>query len=542
MLTKARTTISRWIAPRGTLPAERGPLTIQQAARMRPPAGVNRAFEAAKLDRNVEGWYGDRGINEWDIRQQLVTIRNRSREMCKNDPYLVQYLASLRNDVIGANGITFRPNVCDYRKDQQTGEWTKIPDKMANGILRTHFEKWAEKPDWVTASGRQDLVMCEWQVTKDWAREGESIWEILPGFGADDGSNPYGFSIYRRRPDSLAIEYSAELANGNHVFNGVEVNAWGRPHAYWFWTKMLPTGQWTGEKVRVPAERILHVFDEDYAGMTRGFPLVAAVLRSLKILYGYDDAEVIKARDQASKVGAYIAKDGAYDPSEIADPQDEDQRDQFQQISEPGEDKIVPMGWEYQNAAATAPNVNYPAFKKAMLQRVASGVESEYNMIANDLEGVNFSSIRHGKMDSRESRKCQQRIVIQQFMSPLFSRPRVGWLACFLLSAQSPLPYGKFNRFCADTWRGRRWPYMDPLTEAQANEIMVRHGHITDTQIADEIGENFEENVAIVRAELETTKGTPIADRFMSPNALASAAAKQPAAEAKPEKKAKVDA
>ena len=512
----------------------RGPLTLAQASRMKPR--VARAFDAAKLDRNVEGWFGDFGLGPWDVRHQLRLIRNRSHEMCKNDPYLVQYLGNLRNDVIGSQGVSFRPNVCDYRKDPKTCEWTKYPDTMANGILRTHFNLWSDRPEWVTANGIKDLVMCEWQVVKDWAREGESLWELLPGHNLNDG-NPYGFSIVNRRPDSLAIEHSDQLPNGNSVFNGVEVDGWGRPQGYWFWSTMLPTGLWAGTLVRVPAERILHVYDEDYSGLTRGFPLVACVLRQLKILYGYDEAEVIKARDQSMSVGWYQMKDGAFDPDEVADPQDDAQRDQFQQVREPGVDEIIPTGFEKKYQTPTAPNSNYPAFKKAMLQRVASGVESEYNMIANDLEGVNFSSIRHGKMDSRESRKCQQRVVIQRCMAPLYNRPRVGWLSCFLLSGQSTLPYSKFTRFDAATWRGRRWPYMDPLVEAQANEIMVKHGHTTDTAIADEIGEVWEENVATVRAEVAISEGTPIANRFAMPNAKASppedGATKTPAKPAK---------
>lgn len=514
---------------------ESGVMTIADAHKMRAPR-VSRAFDAAKLDRNTEGWFGDFGVSTWDIRHQLRIIRNRSHEMCKNDPYLIQYLATLKNDVVGNAGFQFRPDVADYRTDHKTKQWTKYPDQMANGILRQHFTLWADRPEMVTANARKDLVMCEWQVVKDWAREGESIWELLPGHNLNNG-NPYGFSITNRRADSLAIEKSDQLPNGNAIFNGVEVDQWGRPQAYHFWTVMLPTGIWSGEIVRIPAERILHVYDEDYAGITRGFPLVAGVLRSLKILYGYDEAEIIKARDQAARVGHYVMKDGAIDPDEVADPQDEDQRDQFQQVREPGEDGIVPYGWDYREAAATAPNSNYPSFQKAVLRRIASGLESEYTMLANDLEGVNMSSIRHGKLDARESRKCQQRIIIQQFLRPLFARPQVGWLSCFLLSGQSPLPYSKFKRFAADDWRGRRWPYMDPLTEAQANEILVRHGHTTDSAIAAEMGEEWEENIATVKQEQSLSEGTPVYDRFIPPGALKTAVPEHTGAQQTPKDK-----
>jgi capsid protein len=173
------------------------------------------------------------------------------------------------------------------------------------------------------------------------------------------------------------------------------------------------------------------------------------------------------------------------------------------------------------------------------LRRIASGLESEYTMLSNDLEGVNMSSIRHGKLDARESRKCQQRVVVQHFLRPLFARAQVGWLACFLLSGQSPLPYSKFTRFANAEWRGRRWPYMDPLVEAQANEILVRHAHTTDSAIAAEMGEDWEENLATVRHEMTETSGTPVDNRFLPPSAVKDVAAAMVSGEGVKEKKPK---
>ena len=44
-----------------------------------------RGFDAARMDRHTEGWYGDFGISQWDIRHQLRVVRNRARETWKND-------------------------------------------------------------------------------------------------------------------------------------------------------------------------------------------------------------------------------------------------------------------------------------------------------------------------------------------------------------------------------------------------------------------------------------------------------------------------
>ena len=209
-----------------------------------------RGFDAARQDRHTEGWYGDYGISQWDIRHQLRVVRNRSREMWKNDPYLTRWGAICRNNVIGADGMQLIMDVADWGKDAKTGEWTKRPDKMANEIIQRDFDRWASKPTFVDAAGRKDFAMMQWHAVIDWHREGEALFRLLPGFGYPE--NPFAFSLARIRPDSLALEYSFENADGTQVYNGVHVDKWGRTRGYWFYTVQLATGIWSGKGCPLP--------------------------------------------------------------------------------------------------------------------------------------------------------------------------------------------------------------------------------------------------------------------------------------------------
>ncbi len=197
-----------------------------------------RGFDAARQDRHTEGWYGDFGISQWDIRMQLRVVRNRAREMWKNDPYLTRWGAICRNNIVGADGIQFEGDVCDwgFRPDPETGKrtWGKIPDAMANSILRRDWTKWGSNPLYVDAGGKKDLAMMEWHAVIDWHREGEALFRLLPGFGYPE--NQFAFSLARMRPDQLALEYSFEMPDGTSVYNGVNVNKWGRVLGYWFYT------------------------------------------------------------------------------------------------------------------------------------------------------------------------------------------------------------------------------------------------------------------------------------------------------------------
>ena len=526
-----------WPFKRSAPAATPAPMSLGQIAKAGRAFG--RGFDAARQDRHTEGWYGDFGISQWDIRHQLRVVRNRAREMWKNDPYLTRWGAICRNNVIGADGMQLVMDVADWGKDAKTGEWTKRPDKMANEILQRDFWRWASKPEYVDAAGKKDLAMMEWHAVIDWHREGEALFRLLPGF--DYPSNPFAFSLARIRPDQLALEYSFEMPDRSSVFNGVNVDKWGRVLGYWFYTVQLATGIWSGDKIYIPADEIIHIYDEDYEGQTRGFPLVACVLRSLKMLYGYDEAELLKARNQAMNIGTWSQQDGAVDPESLADPQDEDTRQQLMQTHEPGEDRIAPLGWKYSQETPTAPNSVYPAYHMELVRRIAGGLETAYHSLANDPSSVNMNAGRLASLEDRESWKVKQHMIEVQMLAPIFSRPR-GWLTMYLTSGMSPLPFSKRARFDAATWRGRRWPAYDLNGEVAWNEWAVKHAIMTDTTIAAEAGEDRTANVAAVRQEMKDEEGTPLADRFLSTSALSAKVSAQPNASDKPADPAAVPA
>lgn len=514
-----------WPFKRGSSSVQASPPVMSMQQLQRAGRAFARGFDAARQDRHTEGWYGDYGISQWDIRHQLRMVRNRSREMWKNDPYLHRWGSILRNNIVGADGIQLVMDVADWGPDARTGDWTKRPDKMANEIIQRDWRRWAGNPRWVDVAGRKDLTMMQWGAVVDWHREGEALFRKHPGFGYPQ--NPFAFSLQRIRPDQLALEYSLQMPDGENVYNGVHVDSWGRVKGYWFYTVQLATGIWSGEKVYVPADEIVHVYCEDYEGQTRGFPLVACVLRSIKMLYGYDEAELIKARLQSMNIGTWQLKDGATSPEEVADPEDEDTRAQFEQTWEPGQSRIAPKGYEYSEAPPTAPNSVYPSYHMELVRRIAGGLETAYHSLANDPSNVNMNAGRLASLEDRESWKVKQHILEVMMLQPIFSGPR-GWLDMYLTSGISRLPFSKRARFDAATWRGRRWPAYDLNGEVAYNEWAVKHGITTDTALAAEAGEDRTANLATVRQEMKDEAGTPVADRFLGKTASAKAMGAEP--------------
>lgn len=451
--------------------------------------GLQRMWEAAITDAQTLEWFGDYGITANDIRGQLPTIRRRCREAAKNDPYVCRALQIYKNNVVGSKGIKLSMDIPDGRGNI---------DMDKSGAVESAWKLWSETPVYCDAEGKKTLVEILQLIVRSWKLEGEAIVQIV-----HSSLNPFGIQLKVYRPDAVAIDLvRPAVGKENAIYNGVEVDAIGRPKAYYFYSTLLPSGNYTGELYRVPAKHILHLYDEDEPGQTRGIPVFASILKDLRIAHGYDLAELIAARVDASRVGTWKQVENG-DLSKIADTSSPYG---LTQSTEPGEDRIAPTGWDYRPDAPSRPNSGYGQFKKDILRRVASGLNVSYNTLANDLEGVSYSSIRAGTLEDREVYKLMQETLVNKFLRPLFRRAG-GWLDSFLTTERATrlglsLDDARAIRE-ADTWLPRRWDWVDPMSEAQAKEIQVSHHWTTDSDIAAEGGKDYFDNVETARQEKE---------------------------------------
>ena len=92
-----------------------------------------------------------------------------------------------------------------------------------------------------------------------------------------------------------------------------------------------------------------------------------------------------------------------------------------------------------------------------------------YVNLANDLEGVNFSSIRQGTLDEREHWKEMQEGLIEQLLAPIFE----AWLRRALLKGRivvngKPLRAERLEKYRAVVWQPRRWDWIDPNADVKA--------------------------------------------------------------------------
>ncbi|CAN8142216.1 hypothetical protein THIOSC15_3450015 [uncultured Thiomicrorhabdus sp.] len=216
-------------------------------------------------------------------------------------------------------------------------------------------------------------------------------------------------------------------------------------------------------------------------------PQAAAALTRLNMLGGFEEAALVNARAGATKMGFITMPEGG-DYAGVGDSVDAD----GSQIDEaaPGEWHTLPAGAGVENYDPAYPSNEFGVFVKSMLRGIAAGLGISYHTLANDLEGVNYSSGRLGELADREVWKGIQDWFIEQFMTPVFE----VWLQTELKAGNirlpngSLLPYSKYSKLNAPVWQARRWQWVDPQKEMNAPEKAIDLGLKSRSEIIREMG------------------------------------------------------
>src|SRR5262249_16634524 len=134
-----------------------------------------------------------------------------------------------------------------------------------------------------------------------------------------------------------------------------------------------------------------------------GAPACSSALLRMHMLNKYQEAELVAAREAACK-GIFIvpAASGTYDGS------NQDSMGRVIEPTEPGMTQVGNPGDSITQLDPNHPTTAYPDFTKSVIRGFSSGLGVSYNSLANDLEGVNFSSIRAGLLEEREEWKAVQ--------------------------------------------------------------------------------------------------------------------------------------
>lgn len=457
-----------------------------EVARLHAKAKRTRgAFAGAQVGRLHDWVFATTESADQALQGDFAALKARSREMVRNNGHARRFVGLNANNVVGHRGIRLQATLT-------TGVRQPQPLEDLNALIEREFEEWAE-PESCTVDGRLSWVGVQRQVAKTEPADGEYLVRLVPGF-----RNPWGFSL--QVLDTDLLDHTLNRAPGagvNAIRMGVEIDRWGRPVAYWVWTRhpyeSLP-GSTERHRERIPAEQIVHGFDPIFTGQTRGFPWFVATLVDAHNLAGFRGAAVIAARIGAAQLGFFEDKGigGEEDPSNFANDDGSEEGEREERITmeaEPGLFRQLPRGLEFKPFAPTFPSAAYEPFVTSNLHDQAAGLEVSYALLTGDLRQANYGSQRGGALNDRDVWRARQVLLATHLHRRVFRE----WLKWAVTMGRLPLEALDALRPGAVCWQPRGWAWIDPKNDQDATVKGVAAATTSLTQAAAEQGRDIED-------------------------------------------------
>lgn len=519
------------------------------------PEKEKRGFDSARTGRIGGNWLLSGLSVDAEIRQSLPLLRERCRDLERNNDYMRGAMEDVEANTLGSEGVIFQSKIKEeadriiHDPDEKAfiEEYQTRVNKRREFLRKKLIQRGANEtlvrevfPDikLLHRNGNraakvlkgQDDVYANMLVEKAWKKfgskqqftvtreltrkEGERLWlrstfrdganlvRKVKGF-----DNDFKFALQFIDIDWLDISYNVVLPNGHEVRMGKEYNQWKECVAYhilvknpgdWMWGTVgfgssFSSGRGSGRfsRMRIDASEIIHGYIRERIDQSREIPWPVSCITKMQMLGKFEEAELVATLLSARKTGTWYSE-MLSEPGTLTKNFTQVDRDDFEEATEPGQDTVAPYGWKYEVNDPTHPNTNLEQFKRVMLQGIAAGLPgASYHRISQDPSGLSFSNLRGIELQSREAW-----MMIQSFMRDnLHDEIFPDFLESGLMSGQIPLPISKFDKFNQPTWTFRRWKGIDPIKEAEANKANLLLGNTTRTKIAAESGADFEENL-----------------------------------------------
>lgn len=444
------------------------------ARRSGPVRSGARIFSAAQMGRLTFDWAMSILSRDQKLWTDLRKLRTRSRELADNDPTAAKFLSLCEANVIGKRGMKLQPKVRNLRGSGFA--------ETLNKQIRDEWEKWCQRGI-CTVDGLQSFDELERLLIRTAAMDGEFLILDKPT------NNPWGYALQHIDMDQLDHTFFLEqTTRGTEIRMGVEVDKFRRPVAYHLWTRH--PNEWSARpqnRVRVPAETVHHGYRLDSALQTRGVPWMAPAMFQMNMLRGYMEAEVTAARVAACQMGIVLNNNGTDEY------EGEGRNDDGTVNLEATPGGFLQLtGQDFKEFNPDHPNTAFGNFVKEVKRGIASSLGVSYNSLAEDLEGVNFSSIRAGLLNERDMWRVRQKWMIEVFHRPVFRK----WLEMASLAGRVDLGLRDLDDVAEQcTWHPRGWPWVDPFKDQQGNVLSVQNGFSTRQRILGEQGYDLEDTL-----------------------------------------------
>ena len=390
-----------------------------------------------------------------ELKCDYIAITLRARDLAKNNEIVGSYINLMIRNILGSNGFSFAETA--YNEDGK-------PDRVANEIIENQWYEYTTSfRKYVSADEMMNGLDFDRHILFNLLVDGEVFIRKVK-----DIKSKYGIRFEVIDALDVDLLYNVENGTGPRVCMGVEIDEHYKPLAYYIRKNRSVDYYLSGERIRVPASEIIHLYKKQYAGQVRGYTPLAPCIQALAGLETYKNAEINAALLTAAYMGVW-EKTGSGDAYSQYDDDEIDSNGDVATELETNVFRYAPEGYTLKNIQANHPNSNVGTFFKSMIKGIASALGVSSNKLNSDYESVNYSSLRQANQEDINAWREIQQFLIDNWKNIQFAE----WLKLLLLSDLTNLPFSKYEKFLIHDFRGRSWEYLDPQKEYTAIKLKM---------------------------------------------------------------------
>ena len=437
------------------------------------------AYDGARSNRLTTDWSVTSGSPDTDLLADLPLLRERSRELIRNDGLARSAINAYVDNVVGSG---LRPQIhVDY---ERLGISQAQADEYAHAGEES-FARWSRISD--STFRVNSFGELQREVLSQRLANGDTFSVPLM---LDDLGREYSLAIELVEADRVSTPSGHEYED--KMRDGVEIGGRGEPVAYHVRSEHpgnqlgLKPEDWTRvQRVNISGRlNLLHHYVPT-RGSSRGEPLLTPVLREF-----HDRRSMLVAERVAARASACIAMviqtptGEAFQESLTADGLTEELQPGLKHYLAPGEtlSQFDPKRTD-----------GLAAFIEITDRTIGQGVNLSYGTLTRDTSKSNFSNARTELIADRRVFTSMQKWLAASFCQPYLElHLEESWLRGELPMIPGLAFYDAPSEWCRCDWVGDGWDWVDPLKDVNATVIAIENGLESRTQALMKLGRDPE--------------------------------------------------
>jgi len=236
----------------------------------------------------TRNWRPGAGSADADSSPDRTDLRARSRDLARNNPTACAAINTNVSNVVGT-GLSMRPRL--------DAKLLNLDDEQAEAYeeaIAREWKLWAHSQNCDVAR-TLDFYQLQEQAFRSMLESGD-VFVLLPTI--DRAGSIYTLTVQLIEADRVSNPNYA--SDSTTIVGGVERDGVGAPLQYWISDKhpgdlYRPAMNWaayTAFGAKTGRRNVLHLFEQQRPGQSRGIPFLAPVIEPLKQLGTYTDAEL----------------------------------------------------------------------------------------------------------------------------------------------------------------------------------------------------------------------------------------------------------